>query len=474
MTPASPDTPPTPLAAALVLDAVQRLEADGPLDDAAALRQAFHARPTRAGQVAERAWLLGRRLGLPHELARWRHLAGWAVLALACAMALAALATARAVLAPGGGINAVAAFVSLLGGHALMLLVWLAGLLWAGQGSALLGRAALGLAARVPIDRGPHALLLLRSAAAVLRRARLWPWLTGLLSHGIWALDFVLMLAVLAFGFAFHAYRLTWESTILGPGFFQRFVAATGALPALLGFPVPDAAAVAQVGNAGAAAASAASAEQRDWAWWLMGCVAVYGLLPRLLLAAFSAWRWRAGQARLAQVDMADPYVRRLIARLDALEPPPQVIDAEQRPDALPTWAPSATPGAPGTWALIGFELPPELPWPPAGLPAPSVPALAIAGGARERQDALARLAAARPAALLLACHATASPDRGTARFLREAAALAGRTALLLAAAGPVPEAAARRWRTWLDSEGFGALALMEQAPAAMDWIAND
>ncbi|MFT4195694.1 DUF2868 domain-containing protein, partial [Ottowia sp.] len=373
-----------PLDSALVLEAVRRLESEGPLDDATALRQAFHARPTRAAQVAERAWLLGERLGLPHELARWRHLAGWAVLALALLMALAALATARAVLAPDRSINAVAAFVSLLGVHALMLLVWLAGLLWAGQGSAgkgsaLLGRAALGLAARVPIDRGPHALLLLRSAAAVLQRARLWPWLTGLLSHGIWALAFVLMLAVLAFGFAFHAYRLTWETTILGAGFFQRFVAVTGALPALLGFPVPDAATVQQVGNAGAAASGAG---QRDWAWWLMGCVAVYGLLPRLLLAAFSAWRWRAGQARLAQPDMADPCVRRIVQRLDALEPPPQVIDAEQRPDALPTWAPSATPGAPGTWALIGFELPPELPWPPAGLPAPSAPALAIAGSA--------------------------------------------------------------------------------------------
>ena len=460
-----------PLDSALVLEAVRRLESEGPLDDAAALRQAFHARPTRAAQVAERAWLLGERLGLPHELARWRHLAGWAALALALLMALAALATARAVLAPDRSINAVAAFVSLLGVHALMLLVWLAGLLWGGQGSALLGRGALGLAARVPIDRGPHALLLLRSAAAVLQRARLWPWLTGLLSHGIWALAFALMLAVLAFGFAFHAYRLTWETTILSAGFFQRFVAVTGALPAMLGFPVPDAATVQQVGNAGAAASGAG---QRDWAWWLMGCVAVYGLLPRVLLAAFSAWRWRAGQARLAQPDMADPYVRRIVQRLDALEPPPQVIDAEQRPGALPTWAPSATPGAPGTWALIGFELPPELPWPPAGLPAPSVPALAIAGSARERQEALARLAAARPASLLLACHATASPDRGTARFLREAAALAGRTALLLVAAGPVPEAAEQRWRAWLDSEGFGALALMGQAPTATSWIAND
>ena len=87
----------------------------------------------------------------------------------------------------------------------------------------------------------------------------------------------------------------------------------------------------------------------------------------------------------------------------------------------------------------------------------------------------LTSLAAARPAALLLALHASASPDRGTARFLREAAAQAGRAAvLLLTAGGPAPEGAARRWREWLDSEGFEALALVNQAQAAIDWIAND
>ena len=67
--------------------------------------------------------------------------------------------------------------------------------------------------------------------------------------------------------------------------------------------------------------------------------------------------------------------------------------------------------------------------------PAASGPALRIAGGARERAQALGQLMAARPASLLLVCHAPSSPDRGTARFLREAAFQAGRSALLLVAA---------------------------------------
>ena len=469
-----------PLAAALVREAVQRIEAAGPLDDAAELRQAFHAAPTRAAQVQVRAWLLGQRLGLPQELARWRLWGGWVVLALAALVALAGLAAGRSVLAPDRSINAVAAFVSLLGLHALTLAVWLLGLLWtqagghASGGGFSLGRLALAITARWPLDRGPHALELWQGFCALAQRQRLWPWLTGLLSHTIWAVAFALTLAVLAFGFAFQTYHLSWQTTILSADFFQRFVRLTGALPALLGFAVPDAQAVAQVGQAGAGFAPP-PAGQREWAWWLMGCVAVYGLLPRALLAGLSFWRWRAGVARLGRLDMAEPEVQRIVRRLDALEPPPAVIDAEH-PGAGPSALarPAAAPGAPGTLALVGFELPPEWPWPPAGGPTPTQPALRVSGSGPERQAALAALAATRPAALLLAVHAGASPDRGTARFVREAATTAGRTALWLQGEGATPEAAAPRWGDWLKTEGFSALALVSQAQAATDWIAND
>ncbi|MBS0316328.1 MAG: DUF2868 domain-containing protein [Proteobacteria bacterium] len=481
---------PSPLAGAVVAAAVDDIETAGPLDDQAELREAFHTAPTRALQVRTRAWLLGQRLGLPQELARWRHALGWVVALLALLVALAGLGAARGVLAPDRSINAVAAFVSLLGLHAFTLLAWLLGLAWSlaghrgGAGGWSFGRLALNLAARLPLDRGPHALTLLSAFTGLLRRNRLWPWLTGMLSHGIWTLAFGITLAVLMFAFSFHDYRLSWETTILSAGFFQHFVHATGLLPAALGFPVPGAAAVQQVGNAGAAANLSAGG-QREWAWWLIGCVAVYGLLPRALLVTFSLWRWRAGVGRMEQVDMTDPGVRRIVARLDALEPPPRVIDPAA-PHTAAASAPAATlpvgargvPGAPGAPAVIGFELPPDGPWPPAGLPASlsaaGAPPLRVAGGAAERAQALQELRAQRPAALLLVCHAPSSPDRGTARFVREASALAERTAIWLTAGGtPVPEAAVQRWREWAVSERFVAVTLVESAQAASEWIAS-
>ena len=107
--------------------------------------------------------------------------------------------------------------------------------------------------------------------------------------------------------------------------------------------------------------------------------------------------------------------------------------------------------------------------WPIDGLPTGTLPPERIAGSARERQAVTTRLAAARPESLLLVVHAAASPDRGTARFVREAMREAGRTALLLNG----NEGGARRWRDWMVSEGFEALALAESAQAATDWIAN-
>lgn len=467
------------LSAAILTEAVLRLERTGPLEDSAELQQAFRTRPTRAAQLQERARLLGVRLGLLRELARWRRMLLLAVAVLAIAMALLALATVRALLGPDRSINVVAAFISLLGWHGATLVLWLLGFLrpWrARSGRLSLARAALWLVAQVPAGGGHaggrtrHGPLLLQSTMAVLRRARLWPWLTGVLSHTIWALSFVVVLGVLWLRFAFQEYRLTWETTILSAGFFERFVAVTGVLPARLGFAVPDAAAVLQAGSAGTAALAAS---QSAWAQWLLGCVTAYGLLPRALLALLSIWRWRAGQARVAQPDMVDAAVRGIMARLDALEPASQVIDPEQRADG-PGLA-GRMPAVPGSDALVvvGFELPPEVSWPPPDLPASAV-TLSVSGSAAERRAASTRLAAIRPMALLVQVHATSSPDRGTARFLRDATTFAGRSAVWLRAPdGPVPRQAAQRWRDWLRAEGFAACALLQDAAAVRDWMAS-
>jgi hypothetical protein len=450
----------SPLAQAAITRAVQLIEQDGRLEDGQAMREAFAAHADAAGRLNARAWLLGERLGLQREWLRWRQWGGVVLLALVLLVAISAWALARMVLGDAREINVVAALVSLLGLHVLTWLLWCLSLClpWPSAAGSALGRWALQLTARLPLDRGPHAVQLARATTEVLSRARLAPWVFGGISHAIWTFSFVLLLVALVLGLSLRAYQLTWESTLLTPDFFVSLVRVTGWLPQQLGFALPDMASVQQPALAGSAA-------QRAWAWWLLGCVAVYGLLPRLLSALWCALVWRRGQRRL-QLDMSDPDLRVLVSRFEAMEPA-QVVDLEHAV-ALPPGPRLAEDAASAQAVLLGFELPPELRWPPFEAPA-ALQVWRIDGAQSERMATLQRLAAAPPRRLLLAFHAASSPDRGSERFLREARGLSAECGVLLLGARQPSDQV--RWQDWLAQLGLERLHVDTDAAAAARWL---
>ena len=59
---------PSALSGAVVTEAVRLVEEAGPLDDAAALREAAITRTELPSRISHRAELLGRRIGLDQEL----------------------------------------------------------------------------------------------------------------------------------------------------------------------------------------------------------------------------------------------------------------------------------------------------------------------------------------------------------------------------------------------------------------------
>ena len=460
------------LAQVWVAEAVQLIEQNGPLDDPQALARAHRSGLSLREQLRERAWLLGERLGLAAQLARWRG-AAW-LLALLLAAAVVALTNGLlfAVLADGRSINAASAFVSALGLHALTLLFWLGSLLLARGGRSQtngmlsLGRFLATLVLRLPFWRGPQAAPMLRAGTRLVARERLAPWVFGLGSHLVWTVGFVFVLLGLLLGFAFREYRLTWETTILSPQWFAAFARTTGALPALLGVPVP--------GLDAGAGQFAGAWPARDAAWWLLACVALYGLLPRALCALWCGWVVRRALRRI-DIDLSDPYYQRLMARLQALEPA-LVTDAEQ-PGAALVRARSAARGAfAQARAVVGFELAGHLPWPPPGLGLDADYIVRIAGSMDEQAQVQERLAVLRPRTLLVVCDAAASPDRGTARFLREAALSAQRCALVLSAASGGDgsemrtQAGVRRWRDWMQGAGLADWGVFEQPANAAAW----
>ncbi|MBK7718293.1 MAG: DUF2868 domain-containing protein [Simplicispira sp.] len=93
-----------------------------------------------------------------------------------------------------------------------------------------------------------------------------------------------------------------------------------------------------------------------------------------------------------------------------------------------------------------------------------------------EQAQVQERLAVLRPRTLLVVCDAAASPDRGTARFLREAALSAQRCALVLSAASGGDgsemrtQAGVRRWRDWMQGAGLADWGVFEQPANAAAW----
>jgi hypothetical protein len=317
-----------------------------------------------------------------------------------------------------------------------------------------LGGLALRAASR-PSWAGSHASALVREGTEMVHEARLLPWAFGVINHGIWAASFGVLLAALYVAFAFHAYQLTWESTILPQAFFVDFIGATARPAALLGLPGADVRTIVP-GDASA---------NSPLAIWLMYCVLLYGLLPRLLLALWSRWKWARAKDTV-RIDFADPYYRRLFHRLDQLAEP-VIVDPERTPaDAAPIAITPARNAASGPPIWIAFELPPDLPW-------NAVEGMAVeqvAGDSEGRQRVIDRLARAPAARAIVVCNGASSPDRGTARFLRDTSARAGAIALLLVGpAGDAPLHAAL-WTGWLRDTGLGHLPVFTRLAAAQEW----
>lgn len=451
----------------LFAQTVRLIEESGPLEDAEAMRKAFRSKTAREDRLMERAGLLAQRLKLDAEYARWSDLAAYVWVALAALVFIIAYGIALAVIGGDRSINAVLAFFVALGVHAATLLAWaLAAAAASFAGSGAQGRLSLGsmflrLVAWLPLERGPHSLTMLRAATTLLHRARLLPWAFGFISHAIWALAFVLVLIALWFAFSFQEYRLTWETTILSADFFVGFVRTTGWLPQLIGFPLPDTSTLLDPGAAGG--------DQRAWAWWLIGCTFVYGLVPRVMLAALSWSVWRRGQ-RALKLDTSDPYYRKLLVRFDEMEAS-TVVDPEpggrRRHDVFTSLA---APESRIALAVVGFELAPEYRWPPASLADKANMVERISGSGSERRALLNQLAQSRPHKLLIACNAGSSPDRGTERFIREACAHAVHCALLLEA--PQSNAdAPKMWEAWLESGNLSAARAFTDIESANAWI---
>ena len=436
-----------------------REEHAGPLDDDEANRRARAEGGELHQLIERRALWLARRDGLVEALQHWRQGARLAALALLLFALFSGAGLAWAALGDGARpVNVFWALGSLLGLNLLMLLGWLLGFFFAGDSGGALGRLWLWLSEK--LARDARAIQLAPALLAVLQQRRLGRWLLGLGVHGLWSLAMLGALLTLLALLATRRYGFVWETTILGESAFVGLTQALGALPAALGFSMPD---IEQIRASGTLTNDFDSARQ-SWAGWLVGVLLIYGLLPRLLLALFCLWRWRSGRAAL-RLDLQLPAYRLLLERLQPTSERLGIQDAA--PEHLHIPGTGIQPVGGEGAVLVGIELEPNRDWPPA-LPE-NIANAGVLDDREQRRRLLEQLTRAPAQRLLIACDPRRSPDRGTLALIGELSRCAATTRiwLLPAPAGDtLDENRLQDWRQALD-----ALNLAHAGSAPMTWL---
>ena len=480
-------------------------ERHGPLEDRSALVAARTEVPEFEARVLRRAAELGAREGWRDAIVRWH---GRARLALGVAAVLALVlgfGAAAGVLGDGSrAVNVVWALGGLLGVNLLSLMLWvLATVLQGGRPRAgLQAGGALGswwLRLVAVFDRSPAAADLPLALGSLLGRGRAASWGLGAVSHGLWALALLGAAAGVLTLLATRRYGFVWETTILPSGVFVSLTDVLGSLPAVLGFPVPDAATVAASGDA----PMLEEGGRRAWAGWLLGALLVYGVLPRAVLTALCAGLW-VRKARALRLDLGRAAYARLrplllpdSERIGVRDPDSAVIPRPTRHAALAVGA-----GAP---ALVALELGADLRWPPSAPTAASAQAaeawrrFAACDAGRldsgeQRRAALKGFVTTPPRRLLIAVDPRRTPDRGNLGLIAELADHAVETRIWALGVDVVDEISADRvsadkvrgnsrsaapidagrlpqWREGLVRLGFAPEALMVDAGLARDWL---
>ncbi len=470
----SASKPLSPLQARWLAEIVRRHEsARGPLEDSAAVRPARSAPADLEARILARAAVLGQREGWQQAVLRWSAHARLALLLSAGLALVLGFGAASGVLGDGSRpVNVVWAVLGLLGVHLLSLLLWLLGLALRGRAAAVRGGvpARLWLRLVALFDRRPESAEVPLALGGLLSQRGLSTWGLSAISHALWALALLGAAAGLLLLLATRRYGFVWETTILPAQTFIDLTAALGHLPALLGFPVPDVATVRASGDA----IMLEEGGRRAWSGWLLGVVLVYGVLPRLLLAALCVgiWRRAAGGLRL---DLSRHGYARLRARLLPASERIGVLDPQKPVAAAPR--PVAEHAAAGiAAALVAVELGDDLPWPPPAITAGSPQAVAADGGRldsrEQRREVLARFAEQAPARLLVAIDARITPDRGSLGLISELSGHAFDTRVWALAAEPGARLA--QWRDGLQTIGLDGAQLLVDGEAARAWLQGE
>lgn len=156
-------------------------------------------------------------------------------------------------------------------------------------------------------------------------------WYLGKFSHQLWLATLTGMLLAIIFLLVVRQYSFSWESTLLSDNALIGLTQTLGWLPSLVGFNVPDSAAIIQSRLVTDALPLSVA---RQWASLLVGSLLMYGIVPRAIAWVFCALMFRRKKMRL---DIKLPYYQKIISFWQR-----KVIDADDFKEAPAPIAPKA------------------------------------------------------------------------------------------------------------------------------------
>ena len=266
------------------------------------------------------------------------------------------------------------------------------------------------------IVKGPDQTVLLNAFLSFLIKQRLWRWVMSLINHAAWLIGLSAMVVTLLVLLAAKRYSFNWETTLLEPENFVLIIQSLGWVPGLLGFSTPSAEMIRLSDGLQVVPAEV----QVQWSSWLVGCVLVYGVLPRLCALVVSGWVFKQRFSQVGvEVDQAG-----LIELRQRLMPASEYvgIDATAGLDLVPQAKVSKQlPSIEAPTLVIGIELSLEQEWPPTPLPTRWSDA-GLVDSREQRAALLAQLSTQHYEHVVLCVDAQQTPDRGVMAWLAELA----------------------------------------------------
>ena len=244
-------------------------------------------------------------------------------------------------------------------------------------------------------------------------------WQFSKITHQLWLVYLFAGLAFLVLMLMVRQYDFVWGTTLLSDSIFVKLTDILSAPLQALGFATPSAD---QVQDTRVGLAQTLTVEHRyRWAQFLLGALLCFGIMPRILLLAWSTLM--SGYARRHfTLDYYLPYYISLRQQLMPLASHGQIIDADNTPPVISGISAKTSPVTPVPHKLpdetlwVAVELGVNISWPPV-----SISAAKNLGQVIDRvslESILQHLQSKKCPVVAVAVSSARPPDRGIQRVI--------------------------------------------------------